>query len=449
MTAAPPRLRPTPADLSQPDLFFFETDRGSHMLAVDGSRVFDVPAGLAEEAQGWDRAAQQAFIASLGVENAPPFIGNDVPQDLPIRSLSLAVAQKCNLACAYCYAAGGDFGAPARNMGWDTAQASIDQLLAGAAPGDRVSLAFMGGEPLINRPLIRRATAYLSEAARARGVRAGFSLTTNATLLTPEDCAFFAEHGFAVTVSIDGLGDTHDKLRSYRGGRGSFAQIVARLEPFLANPGRAQISARVTVTPENLDLAEALDGLIAMGFHSVGFAPMLSAPDDSHEMQPRHLARMLEAMIACGQRFEDAVRAGQPYPFSNMQAAMTEIHRGTHRPYPCGAGAGYLGVSADGDLYACHRFVEDPAGAMGNVTDGLDQARRAAWLDQRHVHRQSPCTECWARYLCGGGCHHETLSRGRPACDYIRGWLEYCLQAYMRLSEDAPDYFAPQARAAQ
>ena len=54
----------------------------------------------------------------------------------------------------------------------------------------------------------------------------------------------------------------------------------------------------------------------------------------------------------------------------------------------------------------------------------------------RHVHRQEPCRSCWARYLCGGGCHHEVISRGRPACDYIRGWLHYCLEAYLRLSSE-------------
>jgi uncharacterized protein len=29
------------------------------------------------------------------------------------------------------------------------------------------------------------------------------------------------------------------------------------------------------------------------------------------------------------------------------------------------------------------------------------------------------------------------MKRGRPACDYIRGWLHYCLEAYMRLSGKA------------
>ena len=71
---------------------------------------------------------------------------------------------------------------------------------------------------------------------------------------------------------------------------------------------------------------------------------------------------------------------------------------------------------------------------MGSLADGVDRRRRADWLAERHVHRQEPCGTCWARYLCGGGCHHEVIRRGRPACDYIRGWLHYCLEAYLRLS---------------
>jgi uncharacterized protein len=129
-----------------------------------------------------------------------------------------------------------------------------------------------------------------------------------------------------------------------------------------------------------------------------------------------------------------------------MVNAMREIHRGTHRPYPCGAGAGYFGVSADGDLAACHRFVGDAEGAMGSV-DSIDRDQQARWLAERHVHRQTPCSQCWARYLCGGGCHHETISRGRPACEYIRGWLLYCLTAYLRLSRQRPDWFDASAPA--
>ncbi len=79
--------------------------------------------------------------------------------------------------------------------------------------------------------------------------------------------------------------------------------------------------------------------------------------------------------------------------------------------------------------------------SLANGEEASDKDRQSAWLAERHVHTQEPCSSCWARYLCGGGCHHEVIHRGRPACDYIRGWLHYCLQAYVRLLERRPDFF--------
>ena len=162
---------------------------------------------------------------------------------------------------------------------------------------------------------------------------------------------------------------------------------------------------------------------------------MLSAPTGRGEMQAPDLQVLLDEMIACGREFERRVAAGEAYPFANMTTALEEIHRGTHRPYPCGAGAGYFGVSASGGLFACHRFVEDDGRSMGHVGEGVDRERQRPWLAERIVDRQEPCRSCWARYLCGGGCHYEVIHRGRPACDYIRGWLDYALGAYVRLSE--------------
>jgi uncharacterized protein len=78
---------------------------------------------------------------------------------------------------------------------------------------------------------------------------------------------------------------------------------------------------------------------------------------------------------------------------------------------------------------------------MGDLENGIDRTKQNTWLAERHVHRQSPCNGCWARYQCAGGCHHEVIARGRPACDYIRGWLLYCLQAYGRLLHRVPEYF--------
>ena len=417
---------------------------GLHLLVPNGSRLYDIDAAtyaqLDDMRRSGDEGQLRELLQRLGVD-APRYVEDAAPQEPPVRALSLAVAQKCNLGCTYCYAQGGSFGGPATSMELSTALASVDLLFGDVAPGERVNLSFLGGEPLMNRPVIHAATDRARTIAAERGVDVTFSITTNGTQLTADDGDFFEEHGFAVTVSLDGVGAVHDQLRPFRGGRGSFSQVIERVAPLLERQRRMQVSARVTVTPANLELKETLDSFVALGFHSVGFSPLLRSPNGNHELGSTELAAMLDGMVSCGAEFERRVVAGERYPFANAVNAMREIHRGTHRPYPCGAGAGYLGVSASGELAACHRFVGDDDGALGDIVDGVDRERQARWLRERHVHRQEPCRSCWARYMCGGGCHHEVIARGRPACDYIRGWLHWCLGAYARLAERRPDYF--------
>ena len=163
---------------------------------------------------------------------------------------------------------------------------------------------------------------------------------------------------------------------------------------------------------------------------------MLTSPTGAGEMQAGDLETMLGEMIDCGRRIRTPRAGGRALSVRQLVNALREIHRGTHRPYPCGAGAGYLGVSADGELSACHRFVGDEDGAMGSLDNGIDRDRQAEWLADAPRPPAGALPVCWARYLCGGGCHHEVIQRGRPACDYIRGWLHYCLEAYLRLSSE-------------
>ena len=417
-----------------PDAHLLGTSEAHHVFLPDGSRLFDASASLAARfAAAIDAGQVDGLLEELGVGGVP-YVDDEPLTAPPVHAISLAIAQKCNLGCTYCYAQQGEFGGAARNMEREAAERAVDLLVNGAERGARLNLAFLGGEPLANRELLQDTTRRAARLAAERGVTLGFSITTNGTLLSSADADFFEEFGFAVTVSLDGPREVHDAQRPFKSGKGSHDRIMRNLAPMFEKQRRMQVTARVTVTPGNMMLRETLDEFVAVGFHSVGFSPLLRSPTGHGELQHADLEMMLGEMIDCGREFERRTRVGERYPFANMVNALREIERGTHRPYPCGAGAGYLGVSANGELSACHRFVGDEEGAMGTLAAGIDAKRRAAWLAERHVHRQEPCSGCWARYLCGGGCHHEVIARGRPACDYIRGWLHYCLDAYLRLT---------------
>ena len=146
-----------------------------------------------------------------------------------------------------------------------------------------------------------------------------------------------------------------------------------------------------------------------------------------------------EQALQRAKRHVQGLKQGRFYPVSNIISTLKRIHHFQREQYPCGAGGGYMGVSAKGELYACHRFVNDEDGHMGNVTDGVDADKQKDWLHSRSLSAQGACNTCWARYMCSGSCHHEVIKRGRPACNYIRGWLHYCLTLYTGLITTQPE----------
>jgi uncharacterized protein len=423
------------------DYHLINSGREPLLFLANGSKLIRMPSTMKSPLQK-ALHTHPSFLLEAMLEPYIPYEPQYI-DELPIQNpathaLSLAIAQKCNLGCNYCYAAQGQFGEAAKTMDLKTAKQAIDFLLKDKKEGDSVQISFMGGEPLMNRKGIQEATSYASSQAGLKKVKVNFSITTNGTLIREEDIPFFEQNSFAVTISLDGAKEAHDQLRPLKNGKGSFDLILQNIKPLLQHQSQMQVSARITVTPQNMKVSETLQSFVDMGFHSVGLSPLLKAHDQQNELTPDQLNHLLSEMIECGLTFEKAILSGQKFPFLNMINAYKEIENQTHKPYPCGAGAGYMGVSATGELSACHRFVNDPEGSMGSLENGIDTKRQNEWLHNRHVLHQAPCNQCWARFLCGGGCHHEVIGNGRTACDFIRGWLSFCLQSYSRIHKLLP-----------
>jgi uncharacterized protein len=428
-----PSISPLP---DPPEFHLFRTPRGAHLFVTDGSRLYDLDDATAEifERAPVPEDGGRGMLRDLGLVGPRRAISPVAPEPPPLHSISLNIAQVCNMSCHYCYADEGRFLGSSRLMDAETAFKTVDWLISSSDPGSDLELGFMGGEPLLNRSVLHQVTRYASRRAAAAGRQMRFSLTTNATLITREDAELLHEFAFLVQVSIDGDAASNDAARPMHDRTGSYASILRGVGELRRAGGSAQLSARATVTPRSRRLVETLDHLIGLGFDDAGFAPVVVAPSPQDAFCEAGFRRFLAEMKECGQKALDELLDGRLYPFANFHSALQQIHRGTHRPYPCGAGAGYLSANAAGEFYACHRLIDDAQFAMGDLSGGPDRAARARHLVKAHVDAAEPCRGCWARYLCGGGCYHEVTRRGRVGCDYIRGWLEFCLEAYVAVS---------------
>ena len=147
------------------------------------------------------------------------------------------VTQRCNLFCMHCYASSRNREYPGE-LTTDEGLRLLDDLAQFGAP----TILFSGGEPTTRPDLFD-----LVSHASAAGLRC--VLSTNGTLITPEVADKIAESGFTyVGVSLDGIGEAHDKIR---GKKGAFEEALRGLR--LCRDRGVRVGLRYTVHHKNLD----------------------------------------------------------------------------------------------------------------------------------------------------------------------------------------------------
>ena len=393
--------------------------------------------------------AQAHAIVSGDVPAQSP---QNPPAAFPLQTLVLNLTNQCNLACSYCYEYGADkVATPAgkpKFMDFETARSAVDMLFAESSGRRGVHITFFGGETLMNFPLLQQVVEYAGAQAAALGRSIDFSLTTNATLLTPAIIDFLAENRIGVTVSMDGPPDLHDALRVFANGRGSYDIVAPKVRELLAGHRTRPIAARVTLTSSVTDVGRIYRHLKHdLGFHEVGFAPVTTSPDRLYAIGEMGMGDVFAQFRALALEYLEFALRGELHGFSNVSDTLAELYQGVNKSHPCGAALGLMGVGPSGDIAPCHRFVDSDTHALGNIATGIDRAKQQSFLDRGHIDGKHECHSCFARPLCAGGCHHEAYVRYGDTghanlhyCDWIREWTDLCLRIYGAIQAQNPEF---------
>jgi uncharacterized protein len=362
------------------------------------------------------------------------------------RAFSLELTKGCNLRCGYCYyAARENAYDPATAMSVEVAERSVELLLEQAAPGEPVHLHLFGGEPLANFKLLRHVVEYGERRAREVGRGITFEVTTNGTRFTEHAIAFLNEHAVHVGVSFDGPREVQDAARPALSGS-SHAQAEPGIRRLLASrvggPLEDKTHCSAVVTRRSLDLAAIVAHLEELGFRKIILTPATDQTGGGYGIRESELPELLAAYDRLALDYEDRARSGRRTAVTWFPSLMGRLLSGERRTEFCQGGRDYLGVAADGTVSLCYRFYENDEFAMGDVHTGIDRTVTRRLLELP-VEKKLACSTCWARYFCGGGCHHENLittgGLGEPnpvTCAILRHGMDRTLEAWARLSRD-------------
>jgi len=349
-------------------------------LTRGGSSVFYAPGHVAPApSEELLRCAEEAQAAWRRLAEAP----------FAPECLTLYLNNRCNLACGYCFAAGGR--EQASQPIDERAALGAARLVARCCANNNKPFHLVlhgGGEPTLDWESVVR----LVEGTRAITAQAGVDwfgfLATNG-VLPEERAAWLGRELDLVEISCDGPPEIHDRQRPLAGGGPTSLHVERTARALRVAGGRLLV--RATITPETVERQTEIVAYLdeVLGATAMRFEPVYRAAAFAPEQAEWFASRFLAAQREARARGCDLGFAG---------ARIDEIHG----PF-CDALRHALHLLPDGVATACF-FCTDGRGAeaAGMAIGRWDEARGEYTLDADRIaaHRRKvlelpvACRDC-------------------------------------------------------
>jgi uncharacterized protein len=318
------------------------------------------------------------------------------PKRPPFYRLVLMLAGGCNMGCTYCFEKDVPIYQELNLMTREKADEILDWFF-NHQEGKKAHVQLYGGEALLNWPILQYVVERMEAWAHKNDIELTKYLITNGTLLKAERIAYLKDHNVTIQVSVDGDADTHNRFRILKSGKPTMDRIRPNIEE-LSRQG-ADFNLRAVLTRQNSDPNAVIRGLRSLEADRVSFEVVATDNTDAQFTD--------KDWKIFNEKYHDFIHA--PYEEwsklpDEMQSMIIRICEHQRVFYGCGAGISEVTVAPDGSIYECQRIYREP---YSKVADNKSPTQLASqfltMVDDRPI-----CQDCWARYLCGGGCMHQS-----------------------------------------
>jgi len=258
---------------------------------------------------------------------------------------------------------------------------------------------------------------------------------TNGTLLTDDICRFLIGNKVRTIVSLDGDKELNDATKKF--GDSHFDAVIANLKRYQKQLGA---TIRTTVSRANhAHLERILDCYLENDLRFVTFDEIDGGGDTSLCLTPKDRKVLHEQYDRLFDRVmkQNGLRnRWLVHPLSQTLLKLWSYQKNYHF---CSAGRRVVAIDAQGGIYPCHRLIGDEAHSIGRLSDPFDWSKLEPWY-RADINAKSPCSHCWTRYFCGGGClkkalieNHSLFEPALARCATIRRRMELAIYNYPKL----------------
>lgn len=290
--------------------------------------------------------------------------------------LELSLSEGCNLACKYCYCATGRDMPSKGLMPEKIAKLAITWLFAVSGKSKEVSITFFGGEPLLNKDVLKVSVDYSQYLAKLHGKKVFYSMTTNGTLIDDEIIAYIKRYNFGLMVSLDGPKCLHDNQCPTRAGDGSYDLAVNGIKRLMSKRRHVTVcGTMIHPIPNVMELVKFYEDfgftrmVISKSTNPINPSGVDFTDDDFKSFYKQEREEIIPWLI-------QKINEGEKPKYNPYGPIINNIENNNIRPkvspFRCGACRGTTTVGADGALYPCHRFVGMEKWIIGNILSGPD-----------------------------------------------------------------------------
>jgi radical SAM protein with 4Fe4S-binding SPASM domain len=312
--------------------------------------------------------------------------------------LRILMTDHCNLNCKYCKVENNIVDRQSATVSTDDLIKTL-KLFQKVSPKRKKLVSITGGEPLLFPEKVKE----IVELSKTHLDNCWIILFTNAILVDNDMAKYLRKEKVSIVISLDGGEKTHNKLRVFYNGEGSYNKVMAGYA--LLRKNKCKIGFSCTAGKHNINnLVEEMIFIMknfkpeSLGINPLKY-PSHKTTNFSHLTSPVKYAQQLFGL------YREAAKNG--IFVEQIYRKIAPFVEKRFKYYDCGACGKNINLDVRGNLGPCKSFLILKT-LYQNNKDSLNPEVFGKPLTRSTLNNEK-CLECEALGICGGGCAYESF----------------------------------------